>query len=127
MVTKPAYIKDLEKDIDNLKVEMNSVTSYIKQSRENQDRIFEIQGKMLNSLHDINICLAGTEYEQGDTNGKGGGIMKRLCNVEKFIEIIKSWKVFVTTRDAIIYIVLSIAVGGIWSIILINWNNIFHN
>ena len=119
MPTKPKYIQQLEEDVSKLKADA-------RENRDNQDKIMEIQAETLEKLHEIHICLAGTEFDKNQNNGSGGGVVKRLGRVEKLCDQFNNWKTRMATRDAIIWIVVGGALTAIWSIIIANWQTIFH-
>ncbi len=113
-------------DIINVEVRLDKAEDKIDETRDSQDKMFLLQGEMMKKLDGIHDCLAGTEFDRNETNGKGGGVMRRLSRAEQAISIFKIWKIQVTTKHAVIWIVVSAALAGVWSIILFNWGNIFN-
>jgi len=103
MAGKPQYIKALEGDMAQLK---------------NQ------QQKDSEVLKEIHVCLAGTEFDQDNGNGKGGGLVRRVGRVEKKLGILWTWKTKTVTRNAVIWIIVGGALTAIWSIVLIKFKGL---
>lgn len=118
MANKPKYITDLENRMSAL--EANDV-----KVNQRLDTMEEYQDKILTRTGEIHTALMGTEYDQNG-NGNGGGLVKRLGRVEKVCQSLDNWKLKTATRDAIIWIVVGGALTAVWSLIISQWNVLFH-
>ena len=98
---------ELEKDIENIKKQMQEY------------RV--MQEKILMKLTGIENCLMGTEYERNN----GGGLIKKVTRHEGFIECLNEWKAKSQTRNGIIYIILASTIGGLWTLVIAQWDAIF--
>lgn len=110
-MAKPQYITDLEKEVDGIK------TSLIINEK-SHDKLFD----KLNAIH---VCLAGTDYDQDDGNGKGGGVVRRLGRVEKKVTSLQVWRTKTITKTNLVWLVVGGALTAAWSVIIANWSNIF--
>jgi len=111
-------IEEIEKDVDYLK------TSH-KQTRENQDRMFEIQGESLRKINQIHTCLAGTDYDKDQTNGSGGGLVRRVGRLEKVTTALERWKTQSKTRNTVVWTAVSVALSALWGLLLAFKDRIF--
>ena len=101
---KPQYITHLEAEVADVK---------------------KMQEESNGVLQEIKICLSGTEFEQDNMNGKGGGLVRRLGRVEKKVTAIQIWKTKMTSRDMVIYTVFAAVVAAIWTILVKSWDTLF--
>ena len=98
------------------------INAKLRETRESQDKIFELMAENALSLKEIHITLAGTKYER--TNGGGGLVadVKELksCNTE-----VKLFMERTKTRNRVIWIVGSAAIAGLWALFIAKWNTLF--
>jgi hypothetical protein len=112
MPNKPQYITNLESEVENVKKSLVA-------NEASHDKLFK-------KLDEIHVCLAGTDYDKEDGNGKGGGVVRRLGRVEKKVTTLQIWRTKTITTANIIWIVVGGALTALWSIVIANWNNIFN-
>jgi len=101
---KPQYITHLETEVSDVK---------------------QMQRESNAVLQEIKICLSGTEFEQHQSNGKGGGLVRRLGRVETKVTAIQVWKTKMTSRDMVIYTIFAAVVVAIWTVLVKSWDTLF--
>ena len=104
----------LKSDIDELK-------NKYRETRNNQDVIFEQNGQILFKLNTIHDCLMGTEYDQNN----GGGLVKKVNRNERACRDLVIWKEKSKTRNAIIWTIVGGGLTAIWGLMVTHWGKIF--
>ena len=119
-------VKKVIEEVSSIEEEIDYLKQAIKETRNNQDEIFTINSEILNKLNEVHICLKGTEYDDCETNGHGGGMVRRLSKVESCNEKLLIWKTKISTRDSIIYSIVGAILAFISTVVITNWTNIFN-
>ena len=125
-MAKPQYIIELTEKIGEQSEEIEHLKKASIESKKNQSDMMKKQDGISIQIGEMHIALIGTKYDQASTNGQGGGLVKRLGRVEKIAECMKLWKVRTRMRDKTIWIVFSAFLGGVWTVVLLNWQTIFN-
>jgi len=115
---KPEYAVALENRMEKVEVSVNEI-------KQNQSESFILQNATLRKLNEIQICLAGTEYDKEAGNGHGGGIVRRVSKTEKILDEFKIWKAQINTKNKLVWIFVSGSLATIFTILIMAWDKLF--